>query len=148
MCDNQIKLYPGFIAFRGVLHAMANKCRPSVLWFGPVHVCVSHANINYVVPLSVCNAGEAWGKLRRDSSNLEFFLAASSVLVLEMPLTDFLSLLHNFLLLDEQYSLRWRSSFLDCVAQFFSYVSPLFSSAYQDREIVFQIHILLSLSIC
>lgn len=98
--------------------------------------------------ISLCNASEAWGKLRQDSSNLEFFLAKSSVLVLEMPLTDFLSLLLNIPLLDEQYSPRWRSSFLGCVAQFFSCISPLFSSVSQDREIFFQIRFLLSLRVC
>lgn len=45
-----------------------------------------------------------------------------------MPMTDFLSLLLNFLLLDERYSLRWRSSFLDCVTQFFNFISSPSSS--------------------
>lgn len=57
--------------------------------FGPVQICVSHANVIYIVHLAVCNAIETLGKTERNSS-IRSFLTKCSVLVLEMPLAVFL----------------------------------------------------------
>lgn len=57
--------------------------------FGLVQIRVSHANVIYVVHLSVCNVSETLGKMERNSS-IRIFLINCSVLVLEMPLAVFL----------------------------------------------------------
>lgn len=158
-CDNQLKFYPDLFAFWRVLPVTTNQWN-SVLWFGPGQICVSHANVTYTVLLSVCNASETLGKLRRNSRNFEF--SWQSVVWLSWKghwqffseewmrrVQNFLGmvaslwcLLLNLQLLDEQYSalfdLRLGVLFFQLCSPVFQLYIPTLSSTSQARGIIFQ----------